>query len=274
MCRLAYIFYIYIKVNTHHTASKYIKAMEEIEAVRRNLPLHLSSKFPANIDDEEWESEHPWVPFQRYLITHALDFMQLSIARILTMSNLGSDSSRYRTLASSHAMSILQNYLSPLPRVYKLVWVVSASTVAAAVYVSLDILIKPHEYPPMKKMEYVTLLRQVAEILGHHSAVAIHASKGSQTIQRLLSYLDKDEQMSHLPVHEILRRLTVDSEDLAVPSDDFSVGPTQAMYMGIDAWDDIWNGNTLSTSHMDDVNLHQLLEPTQFDGFTDMLTER
>jgi hypothetical protein len=37
--------------------------MEEIETVRRNLPIYRSLKFPANINDEEWESEFPWVTF-------------------------------------------------------------------------------------------------------------------------------------------------------------------------------------------------------------------
>jgi hypothetical protein len=269
LCRLSYIFYIYIKVNTHQTASKFVKAMEEIETVRRNLPLHLSSKFPANIDDEEWESEHPWVTFQRYCITHSLEFMQLSIARTLAMGNIGGDTTRYREAAMNSATSILHSYMMPVPRVYKLVWTISASTVAAAVYTSLDILMYPQDYTPIKKQEHVNLLKQVAHQLSQYSCVAIHAAKGSASIKRLLTRLEQDFSMSHLSVHDILRHLITQEMPLASGTvADGYVLPAQPAPAPVDGWSEILVGPDINIAHMDQGHLDGMLGPSDtWDNF-------
>jgi hypothetical protein len=237
MCRLSYIFYICVKTNKYQITSRYIRAMEEIETVRRNLPIYLSSKFPANIDDEEWESEFPWVTFQRYCITHSLEFMQLSIARTLAMGNMGGDSTRYRETAMNSANNILHSYMTTVPRVYKLVWTISASTVAAALYTSLDLLMYPHDYTALKKQEHINLLKQVAQQLDQYSCVSIHAAKGSASIKRLLSRLEQDFSMSQLSVHDILRSLTTQGVPLALESiTDDGVIPAQPAPAQTDGW--------------------------------------
>ncbi|KAH0170452.1 hypothetical protein KCU67_g2635, partial [Aureobasidium melanogenum] len=264
MCRLSYIFYIYIKVNTHQNASKFIKALEEIEIVKRNLPLHLSTKFPANIDDEEWEATHPWITFQRYLINHSIDFMMLSIARTLAMGNIGSESTRYRDAAMSAATNIIHSYLAPVARVYKLVWTVSASTVAAAVYTSLDILMNPQDYTPQKRQEHIAILKQVVQELGKYSHVAIHAAKGSATIQKLISRLEQDFSMSHLSVHDILRHLTTQE----MPSTSAGgvangyVLPAQSMPVPVDGWNEMMVGHDMNIPHMDQGHIDGLLAPS------------
>ncbi|EAT84086.1 hypothetical protein SNOG_08918 [Parastagonospora nodorum SN15] len=118
MSRLAYIFYVYIKANTHQTPPKLLKAIEEIQNVRRNLPLHLSQHFPANDDDREWEQQHEWVTFQRYLLTIVLDFLELGIARVLVSRDTEDDPERPRKLAVACANRILHNYSLPVPRPY------------------------------------------------------------------------------------------------------------------------------------------------------------
>jgi hypothetical protein len=271
MCRLSYIFYIYIKVNTHQKASKFIKALEEVEIVKRNLPLHLSTKFPANIDDEEWEATHPWITFQRYLINHAIDFMMLSIARTLAMGNIGSESNRYRDAAMASATSIISSYLAPVARVYKLVWTVSASTVAAAIYTSLDILMNPQDYTPQKRQEHIDLLNRVIQELSKYTHVAIHAAKGSASIQKLVNRLEQNFSMSHLSVHEILRHLT--TQEMPSTSSggvaDGYVLPAQTMPVPVDgSWNEMMAGHDMTIPHMDQGHIDGLLGPSDtWDSF-------
>jgi hypothetical protein len=272
MCRLSYIFYIYIKVNTHQNASKFIKALEEVEIVKRNLPLHLSTKFPANIDDEEWEATHPWITFQRYLINHAIDFMMLSIARTLAMGNIGSESNRYRDAAMASATSIISSYLAPVARVYKLVWTVSASTVAAAIYTSLDILMNPQDYTPQKRQEHIDLLNRVIQELSKYTHVAIHAAKGSASIQKLVNRLEQNFSMSHLSVHEILRHLTTQempstssggvADGYVLPAQTMPVPPVDG------SWNEMMAGHDMTIPHMDQGHIDGLLGPSDtWDSF-------
>lgn len=264
MSRLAYVFYIYIKANTHHTPSKFSKAIEEITTVRTNLPLHLTDQFPATQDDEQWELEHPWVPFQRFLLTQVIDFMLLSIARVLAVKELGANTSKYRHVALESATRILRNYSRPVPRTYKLVWVVSASTVAAAIYTALHTLATRADGQGFSRLQVVELLTRTAAELKSHAAVANHAAHGSNTIQNLLQVMaQKEAGIPEDPgsIHDVLRQVSslcsvqsspfahdfaqqaanmdlVDIADLdAILNDGDShfAGP-------MDTWDDLWMG--------------------------------
>ena len=220
MCRLAYIVYLYIKANTHQTHLKFAKAIEEIQIVKRDLPLHLSPNFPANEDDRIWESEHPWIPFQRYLITYVLDFLLLSIARVLIPRNPEDDPAISRQLALHSANRILNHYATPVPRVYRLVWTVSAATVAASIYISLDMLANSHDYRGDSKLRVIGLLRQASVELKKHAVVAAHAAKGSAVLEGLLPLLeqhDYDRPRASHSMQELLQQLA--AADLGVPSD-------------------------------------------------------
>ncbi|KAH7366683.1 hypothetical protein BKA66DRAFT_591987 [Pyrenochaeta sp. MPI-SDFR-AT-0127] len=211
MSRLAYIFYIYIKANTHHTTSKFAKAIEEIQVVQKTLPLHLSPSFPASENDMQWEVEHPWVPLQRYLLTHVIDFLQLGIARGLVSKEPRDDMAQFRKLALDSSTRILHNYAIQVPRVYRLIWTVSAATVAASIYISLDILANPHDYGREMSRKTVALLRNSATELRKHAVVAVHAAKGSAVIESLLPLLeahcDHETQSPH-SLHQLLKQLT------------------------------------------------------------------
>ncbi|KAH8710148.1 hypothetical protein GQ44DRAFT_776729 [Phaeosphaeriaceae sp. PMI808] len=256
LSRLAYIFYLYIKANAHQTQPKLTKAIEEIQNARKNLPLHLSQHFPVTESDRQWEIEHPWVPFQRYLVTYVLDFIELGVARVL-VSKETEDTARFRKLAITLANRILRNYAASVPRVYRLVWAVSAAMVAASVYVSLDILANPHEYRGDVKTETIELLRFASLELGKHAAVAVHAAKGSTLIDSLLPVISQDYTATSQPsrtVHDLLQQLsptvqnTSDYSDLNTqgdPSMDLgNYDPTNIVSQqgslfefGIDEWD-------------------------------------
>lgn len=120
--RLAYIFYIHISANSHRSPAKLSRALEEVENVHKSLPLHLSSHFPANADDEAWEAQHTWVTFQRYLVSHVIDFMRLSIARALLLSADGEVNEAFRAIASASAIRILEYAQLSVPRMYRIVW--------------------------------------------------------------------------------------------------------------------------------------------------------
>lgn len=217
MSRLAYIFYIYIKANTHHTPSKISKAIEEIQRVQKNLPLHLSHKFPANDDDKQWEAEHPWVSFQRYLITLVLDFLQLGITRVIISKEPQDDTAKFRKLALESSSRILHNYATVVPRYYKLVWTVSAAVVAAAMYLALDMLTNPHDYHGDTRSRMIELLRNSTVELKSHAAVAVHAAKGSSVMDSLLPVLEKpDTSLLNSPhsVPDLLRQLSASNHDL------------------------------------------------------------
>jgi hypothetical protein len=222
MSKISYIFYIYIKVNTHQTPSKFAKAIEALQAVRKGLPLHLSTNFPANHEDEQWEREHPWVPFQRYLITLIFNFMQLSIARVLSTKELGDATERYRTLATGSAITILQNYATSVPRSYRLVWIASASVVAAAVYISLDMLANPSSYQTKGRATLIQLLKSSSVELEKHKVVSVHAARGSCVIEYLVSTLEQDHTtlpQQPLSVHDVLRQLSSTYRNLDFNSD-------------------------------------------------------
>ncbi|KAI4942308.1 hypothetical protein J4E86_010110 [Alternaria arbusti] len=262
MCRVSYIVYIYIKANTHQTNLKFIKAIEEVQTVRRDLPLHLSPNFPANEDDRIWELEYPWIPFQRYQIHYVIDFLLLTIARVLSPEN-PDDDPNFRQLALQSANNILNYYAKPVPRVYRLVWVISASTVAAAIYVSLDMLANPHDYRGDAKLRIINLLRMAFTELRKHSAVAVHAAKGSAVLEGLLPVLERHD--TELPgtsrtIHELLQQLpmadhsnTNDLSNSAPPMDGFAhhgnyenidmfdgIGSTLNATYGFDDWDEVF----------------------------------
>ena len=253
MSRVSYIFYIYIKVNTHQTPSKFAKAIEALQAVRGGLPLHLSKNFPVSHEDEQWEREHPWVPFQRYLITFIFDFMQLSIARVLSTKELGDATERYRTLATESANRILQNYATQVPRSYRLVWITPASVVAAAVYISLDMLANPSAYQTEVRDKVVNLLESSCAELKKHAVVSVHAARGSRVIQYLVSTFEQDHTtlpQHPLSVHDVLRQLSSTYRNL-----DLNSGQAE------------WHGDTmefLQEFHVDNLFLadDDLLNPS------------
>jgi hypothetical protein len=235
MCRLAYIFYIYIKANTHQTPPKLTKAIEEIQNARKDLPLHLSQHFPVTDEDREWELLHPWVPFQRYLLTHVLDFLELGIARVLVSRKTEDQSAEYRKLAVSSANRILRNYTIRVPRVYRLVWTVSAATVAASVYISLDMLANPHDYREDHKVETVDLLTHASMELKKHADVAIHAAKGSAIIERLLPLVSQEQTMvSHPPrtVHDLVQQLSASDRNTELNYSALTPPDMSAAYIG------------------------------------------
>jgi hypothetical protein len=220
MCRISYIVYVYIKANTHRTRLKFAKAIEEIEIVRRDLPLHLSSSFPATEDDKQWETEHPWIPFQRYLIAYVIDFVLLSIARVLIPTNPEDDSANSRQLALQSASRILNRYATPVPRVYRLVWTVSAATVAAAVYISLDMLANSHDYRGDSRLQTINLLKQASVEFKKHTVVAAHAAKGSVFLDGLLPLLEQhdfDHPRTSYTMQDMLQQIT--AADMGVPSE-------------------------------------------------------
>lgn len=234
MSRLAYIFYVYIKANTHQTPPKLLKAIEEIQNSRRNLPLHLSQHFPANDDDREWEQQHEWVSFQRYLMTIVLDFLELGIARVLVSRDTEDDPERPRKLAVACANRILHNYSLPVPRPYRLVWTVSAAVVAAAVYISLDMLANPHEYRDNTKAQAIELLSHAAAELKKHSEVAMHAATGFAIIEHLLLLVSQDPPaVSRTPctVHDLIKELSAPHQDASLANLETSVPDPVAAYM-------------------------------------------
>lgn len=217
MSRLSYIVYIYLKANTHQTSAKLAKAVEEIQKVQSTLPLHLSEKFPANNDDRLWEAKHPWVSFQRYLMAYVLDFLQLSITRLLVPKSPHEDGKGFREVALQCALRLLHRYAAPAPRIYRLVWAVSAATTAAALYVSLDMLVHSSEYIGEEKLRMTELLNHVAMELKQHAVVAVHAAKGSSVIESLLPLIAQatpSNSGSSYTLHDLLQQLSTLSESV------------------------------------------------------------
>lgn len=124
MGQLSYIFYIYLKANATRTALKSAKALEQINAVKSGLPLHLSENFPANHDDARWESQHPWIAVQRHQLAIVLDFMILSISRSLAIGGAQSERPKNRSMAADAARRILLSFNAALPRFHEIAVVI------------------------------------------------------------------------------------------------------------------------------------------------------
>ena len=85
-------------------------------------------------------------------------------------------------MAMKSAENILCNYAMPVPRVYRLVWTVSASAVAAAIYFSLDILTRSR-HDQKTRTNMIELLSYSAVGLKKHAPVALHAAGESLSVQ-------------------------------------------------------------------------------------------
>ena len=107
-----------------------------------------------------------------------------------------------------------------MPRIYRLVWAVSAATVAASVYISLDMLANSHEYRGESRLRVIALLRQASVELRKHAVVAAHAAKGSAVLQGLLPLLEQhdfDRPRMSYSMQDLLQQLA--AADMGVPSD-------------------------------------------------------
>ncbi|KAF2845602.1 hypothetical protein T440DRAFT_472514 [Plenodomus tracheiphilus IPT5] len=245
MSRLSYIIYIYIKGNAQQTPPKLAKAVEEIEKVRAGLPLHLSSIFPANDEDTQWERQYPWIHFQRYLISYVIDFMQLSILRLLVLKDSEEGATDYRKLAIEAALRQLNRYAAPAPRVFRLVWAVSAATAAAALYVALDMLLNPAQYHAESKMRMIGLLRHVGLELKQHAAVAVHAARGSSVMESLLPLITQahpSQPGTNYTLHGLLQRLSTLNQSVYSVPDDPPVNVDSAMPDGSHESSDVFAG--------------------------------
>lgn len=217
MTRLAYIFYVHIKSSNHHTAINLSKALEEVGTIRNSLPVHLTPQANTNLGGTQTEQEHPWISLQRHILCHVMDFIQLSISRVLSMRNNSDDTLAYRAIAVASARRILQNYLQPSPRIYRLIWVVSASTVAAGVYLIIDHLVTHQDASnSLNNAQDILLVREASSILRNHCKFTVHAAKGSAVIERLLHLY---EQKHSSPVarvfsfDEILHHLSLSTPE-------------------------------------------------------------
>jgi hypothetical protein len=167
---------------------KSIKALEEISAVRKSLPLHLSQSFPANNDDAEWELLYPWVTIQRHQLATVLDFMVLGIARSLAIAGNENDRPSYRVMATEAARRILKGFTSSAPRIQKLLWSSSASAVASGIFLALEYILSQDSQTP-RTIEYLhellPLVQSTMDILDRNSPVTIHAEKGVGILRHL-----------------------------------------------------------------------------------------
>ncbi|CAN9430967.1 unnamed protein product [Alternaria alternata] len=174
----------------------------------------------------------------------------LTLSRVLIPKDAEDDPINSRHLALQWANRILNYYAAPAPRMYRLVWVVSASTVASAIYVSLDMLANPHDYRGDAKLRIINLLRMAFLELKKHSEVAIHAAKGSAVLEGLLPVLERhDTELPGVPrtIHELLQQLSMaahsTSNDLSNSAPAMDGFAHHGNYENIDMFDGI--GNTL-----------------------------
>lgn len=188
MGQLSYIFYIYLKANAARTIMKSTKALEEIEAVKKGLQLHLSSQFPANADDARWEASLPWIATQRNQLAMVFDFMILAISRSLAFAGQLEDRSKYRTMAVNAARQLLWRFNTKLARFQKLLWSSSASAVAAGIFLALDYILS-QDSPDARSTEYLhellPLVHRTMDALEQNAQVTIHAEKGVGILRQL-----------------------------------------------------------------------------------------
>lgn len=81
MARLAYIVRTYVKASRGASEANLVSAMAEVEKITSEIPKYLQRDQTVSVKASAVDQQYPWLAMQRYLLTHVLQFIRLTIAR-------------------------------------------------------------------------------------------------------------------------------------------------------------------------------------------------
>ncbi|EXA34306.1 hypothetical protein FOVG_14737 [Fusarium oxysporum f. sp. pisi HDV247] len=203
MANLAGVIRIYVKSGRSYAPQNLLTAMHEVEKLQSQFP---DQPIPLEGYGNNIEIAAPWLPLQRYFALHAIQFMRLTVARFFftRWMKRQPDPERLHTKACEAAEIIVAQKRQVLPTIYRRNWVVCAATVAAGVFLCLDLLF----FSTGEDIARIRQRRESVQIcidaLREMGSTNVVSSRGSTVLDTLLR-IHLSWSNTAVPDHESLR---------------------------------------------------------------------
>ena len=129
MAKLARVIQAHIKAGRGYSGSHVAEAMEKVEIIYKTCPLHVECDVDGvfSVTPSEEQTTSPWIPFQRYLLTHTFHFIRLTIIRVNFSLWLHRQPDQYdfHRKAIDAAEAIVKEKDRNVPQMYRKSWYVS-----------------------------------------------------------------------------------------------------------------------------------------------------
>lgn len=124
MAKLAEVVQSYVKGKKKLVEKDLTMAMSEVERIYRVSPIHLQRDEVPTMATWLRDQQYPWIPMQRYLATHAVHFLRLTIARsfFTRWMQRQPDPDRSHARALDAARTIVDEKRRRVPLAYQRSW--------------------------------------------------------------------------------------------------------------------------------------------------------
>ncbi|KAI8680523.1 Zn(2)-C6 fungal-type domain-containing protein [Fusarium keratoplasticum] len=205
MANLAGVIRIYVKSGRSYAPQNLITAMHEVEKLQSQFPEWPLSSGESS---DNIEATFPWIPLQQYFALHAIQFMRLTIARFFftRWMKRQPDPEGLHMKACKAAEIIVAQKRQSVPTIYRRNWIVCAATVAAGVFLCLDLLF----FSTGEDITQIRRRRKSVQIcidaLQEMGSTNVVSSRGSAVLDALLK-IHLSWSNTAVPDHESLRHV-------------------------------------------------------------------
>ncbi|KAF9892291.1 hypothetical protein FE257_002068 [Aspergillus nanangensis] len=177
--RLASIVYTHIQAPRDPSGTRLALALDQIDAVEESLAQGRSQR----------RSTTGWAAWQEYLLTHTVQLLRVTIARAVMVLWLMDRADITSTIdrGLNAAVRILDMRRSPVPRPFKCHWIITASTLAAGVFLAVHLVCFKSQMALEDIAEHRRLVQLCIDALrtSHHkTGITV---QGAQQLERLLA---------------------------------------------------------------------------------------
>ncbi|KAH7146510.1 hypothetical protein EDB81DRAFT_795399 [Dactylonectria macrodidyma] len=208
MAKLAGVLRTYVKNGRSYAPKNLIAAMHEVEQLDRESPEHLKRVMSLSERSSSLEAAFPWIELQRYLAVHAVQFIRLTIARFFftRWMKRQPDPEGLHLKACQAAEIIVAEKMRPVSTMYRKSWIVCAATVAAGVFLCLDLLF----FSTGEDVEQMRTRRESVQICIDHlrqmGSTNVVTQRGSVVLEALLE-IQSTWPRTTVPDHDSLQRV-------------------------------------------------------------------
>lgn len=191
LARIAYTIHIHIKDAMKRSIVSSRMALEELDLISSSLPEHLSARPSIHrpAQDKRW----PWIPLQRSDIAVLLDVSRINICLSFlprSTEDTGNNAMFHRR-GRDAAMCIVNHRQNESIPLFSKLWGTSATTLAAGIFLVLDLLCSKSAQSQLFQGEYLKQIESIElsiSLLSQNDASPADIS-GSHIITRLLRLL-------------------------------------------------------------------------------------